>query len=190
MKNTEIKGSHKSVKLTFSMRDGIAHRVLDHRFGKAETELRSKEHKLAADVLKSIYKKNVVQLMEKLPASFLGEAMAIYVALGEKQVRLALPAPTKVINLSDRKPIMAYSVDHPFTVRFNELSNEWRRLTEEKTSARKHVMGVLDSVPTTKRLLEVWPEVEPFLDTPEAPKAALAVRIPDLNRTLRLPVGG
>lgn len=62
------------------------------------------------------------------------------------------------------------------------LSRDEGTLDEERSELRAKVKAIVNSVTTTKKLLEVWPEAEPYLPVePEPPRALV-----DVNQVNRL----
>jgi hypothetical protein len=61
------------------------------------------------------------------------------------------------------------------------------KLAEQYANLKAEIQSVLNSVRTTKRLLEVWPEAEALIPPPPPPTTALAPDTTKLNTILELP---
>lgn len=78
----------------------------------------------------------------------------------------------------------------PGSKRYNEIKavvDDANNFIVKFFTARKKALGILNSVQTVPKLLEVWPEVEPYI-AEQAPKPQLpALPISEINAVLRLP---
>jgi hypothetical protein len=87
--------------------------------------------------------------------------------------------------------LVRFTADHEFTKDFEVIAELEGRLYKEAIQLGKEIRAVVNSANTTKKLIEVWPECEPFLQTifPEENKSTtnLAPVISTLNNKLGLP---
>lgn len=79
------------------------------------------------------------------------------------------------------------SSGHRMYSQYKELIKDTQGFTTKFFTTRSKLRGVVNSVTTVQKLIEVWPEVKPYI-AEEAPKPQLpALPISELNQMLRLP---
>ncbi len=130
--------------------------------------------------------------MKRLPANFFDTNASIMVNLGGQSVHLKVSkCPVGYVHYSTGyTPARSYAADHPFSERHSVLYSRKKDLEERSAVARKHAYSVIYSCVTCKQLVEVWPEVEPFVSpfmkagSPQ--QMALAVPVKELNRQFGL----
>lgn len=197
-----------STRMTTWLRERIAKDVLEHRFSEAAATLVSKRAALAGDVYNDVYTASDRRKMDALPSGWLPEDNDIGVqfdgARGYTQLRFngaiygsvatVLKVTLKPVNRRMRANdirgcVKVYEATHPFTERWNALEGEASDLAKQIEAADRQLKSALASASTIKRLIDMWPEIEPFALKHESEKAPLpALPTKDLNALLDLPV--
>lgn len=170
------------MRLTNHHRDIIIERLREQRFGKQERELIKEKKDFADKVYEDLYPLPVRRLMEKLPKGFFGQKDSLCVSVGGQCHWVTMSGFRLVVYQAPEKH---YTSTDPLGVEYFELFKKERTLNEERDLAICQARAVLNSVTTLKQLLDVWPEVKPFVaDFGKVPVTtkALAVSISELNK--------
>lgn len=180
-------------RLTTYLRDTICTRVLEHRFKSLLAEQQERELLFGQVVYLDLYPENIRDLMQRLPAGFLPTRKEVKAMFGETFAHVYFPEDRRVAEAHDSFNVVVkrYDADHPLSGHYHVLEADRERLEEEQRAASRGINSVLGSVSTLSRLLQVWPEVRPFLSNlpganPPRP-TALALPLPALNELLNLP---
>ena len=82
-----------------------------------------------------------------------------------------------------------FSATDPLSIEFTELEAKGESINKKKDDLKTTVTSILNSVSTTKRLIEVWPEAKELLpDSVEREITGLpALHIADVNKLIGLP---
>lgn len=196
------------MRLTNDYREKLNRRVLAYRFQSVYDQLCDDYATLANDVYLDVYDNATRQhIMDKIPQGWLPKDHKIHVRFGGTYHAMlsfcpniygvALSYKGKVKHTSSRvfpakdigSCLKLYSQGHPFVVRYLSLQEREEKLRDDYRNAKKQVSVVLGSVRTVKRLLEVWPEVAPFLDEFDTkPNKLPAVNVAKVNENLNLPI--
>lgn len=199
-----------STRLTNDIRDSIATAVLRHRFNEQVDALIADRAAFADAVYCDIYRKADREKMDDLPNGWLPESARIGVQFGSSGSRFeylhfdgCVYGPLDAMrSKNDGKRVerritakhsygcaKVYEDGHKLSQRHAELSNRFEALKAEHQTAERQTKAALSSVGTIKRLIEAWPEVEPFASKFEdAPKNLPSVPTSKLNEMLGLPV--
>lgn len=96
-----------------------------------------------------------------------------------------------VNEFDDNRPCKSsatFTADHPLAVRFFELEDRSKDISERRSTLRSQVRAALKQVNTVAQLLKAWPEARELLPEQAAPAPQLpAVRVADLNALVGLP---
>lgn len=85
--------------------------------------------------------------------------------------------------------VASYDATHKLALEHERLNNLRKVLWEEIETAKRAANTAVNAVSTVKRLIEVWPEVDPFASKHSTEKPQLpAVPTAHLNKILGLPV--
>lgn len=198
-----------STRLTVSIRERIANDLLTHKFSAAIGALIADRAAHAHDVYCDIYSKSDRAKMDALPAGWLPESNRIGVQFGSSgrsYVELSFSGAVYgevnkyrkgTMKHGDRRIISkhvhgcakVYADDHPLAKAKADLDSKFDDLKTSVSEAAKQVNAALASATTIKRLVEAWPEIEPFARAHEAtPPNLPAVPTDRLNKLLDLPV--
>ena len=195
-----------STRLTNDIRAAICEALLKHRFTDAVTAHAKDMAAFALEVYEDKYKKAARAAMNSLPDGWLYESSDINVTLGASYQRLnfngseygdlakfnASYGDTVTFRvLAKDKGVCAnvYDAGSNMASRYEKLRAKSQDLKTQITEARRQVGAALSSVTTVKRLIETWPEIEPFARKFEGEKSHLPALPTDaLNAILDLPV--
>lgn len=197
-----------STRLTTWTRERITKDVLEHRFSEQALRLVQDRAAFAMDVYNDIYSEADRKKMAALPNGWLPEDNDIRVQLGGSSrymsltfngstygpVASVLKDPIERVTLRMRSSDLrgcakVYDAGHPLAERYDELDTRQRDLNTAIDTAKRQVEAALASATTIKRLIDLWPEIEPFASKYEDKKAPLpALPTTDLNALLDLPV--
>ncbi|ENI7063102.1 hypothetical protein BBX45_06125 [Proteus mirabilis] len=120
-------------------------------------------------------------LGHRLYASFGG--MRLWLKYGKKEngdnTCLLTPCDSKCL----------FAADHPLSIKFSELEDKKRNITNKVKDVKANVTAALNSVTTVKRLLTIWPEAKELLpkDVEKASIQLPALKVEKLNEIIGLP---
>ncbi|MDF7217664.1 Nmad5 family putative nucleotide modification protein [Proteus mirabilis] len=120
-------------------------------------------------------------LGHRLYASFGG--MRLWLKYGKKEngdnTCLLTPCDSKCL----------FAADHPLSIKFSELEDKKRNITNKVKDVKANVTATLNSVTTVKRLLTIWPEAKELLpkDVEKASIQLPALKVEKLNEIIGLP---
>lgn len=198
-------------KLTKWMREGIAKKVMIHRFREQADALAADYAALAADVYNDLYTEAERKKMDALPEGWLPTSDDVYVQFGEsgrtyQHLRfdgdlygVARRYASSREGDRIRKRILAkhnrsgcakvYEDKHELSQRASALREREAEMAKAADAAQRQIEAALNSASTIKRLVEMWPEIEPFAaDYDDKPKPVPALPTDQLNKLLDLPV--
>lgn len=186
------------MRLTKRIREEITNAVLKHRFDEVDTALKKQRSELALDCYRARYTAEQLRQIKDMPEGWLPKAN--YIAVQFEGLRKAythlcfngsiswartesiyMPMPHKDVD----NP-MLLGAKHKLTKRYNALEDKQELRDSQYVEVTQSVHTLLTSVQTVKKLVETWPEVEPFIPY-VAPKAAVPmVDIKRINEQLGL----
>ncbi|MBL4839356.1 MAG: hypothetical protein JKY47_00830 [Thalassospira sp.] len=180
------------MKLSNEIRNDIIEALIKHRFTADQEAIDQMETTLADKLYCDYYGKATRKQMESMPDGALPVTRDTFVNFAGCRDTLKFSSERRCFYIDrysgSTMRSTAYDAQHAFTLEWTALENARKDLKERKAQAAAKAEAVLKSVGSTKRLLEIWPEVEPFLP-PEPAKAQLPATITqDLNKALDLPV--
>lgn len=197
-----------STRLTNHMRETIVNRVIQDRFEADHKALERDRAELALACYNEHYPQTVRDRMAALPDGWLPTDNDIVVKFGTEDRgytrlcfngyshnhRLVHEMPEEIVKRftetdAQKGCLMSLAQDHGLTVEFLKQRDEQEELDEATRKARSGVKSILNSSTTVKKLLEIWPEVLPYLGdlAPAPPPKVPAVKVEELNAQLRLP---
>lgn len=198
-----------TLRLTNYTRKQIALAILRHRFNDEIVALTADRAALADAVYNEVYSKPERERMASLPAGWLPECYSIRVQFGSsgrsyevvpfsgvfydetsKYRAAAVEQQTRrLLSRHVNGCVKVFTEDHPLSLTAVDLKSRLDDIASRASHASRQVDAALASVSTIGRLIEVWPEVEPFakrFDT--SPQKLPAVQTDKLNKLLDLPV--
>lgn len=181
-------------RLTNQIRQSMLKTVLNHAFSAAERTAAQTKLVAAEKIYSDIYGAHLIA-MESLPRGFLEKRSYIYIAIGG-QTRQIDFAECKLIGADhysrhSTNKAKLYVGDELVVAEWLKAESDCDDIEKRRNAMRREVGAVLDSVPTFKKLWEVWPECKSLLEKYEAkPSIAIlpAVQVANLNAALGLPV--
>lgn len=188
------------MRLTNDIRDSLVTKLIRHRFDEPAKQLALKQAAFTYKVYRALFSEGEFNLIQDLPSGWLPSVCDIEIKFGGDYQRLAFsPRPLIGDRLDDKEYPMPASMNcrcaKQFPVRDSltkesiQLTREYDALREEISSVKQQVRAAVYSTSSTDKLLEVWPELEPFLKDYVGVKfsTALAIPVKDLNAALGLP---
>ena len=178
-----------SVRLTREMRNLILSKMMKHAFGDRTAILDKEFSLLGQDVYNDVYPNSLQAKMKALPDGFLPTNSHMHVSFGGQIANVSFGCSLRVSAALGYNPTKIYPASDGLSVKYFELDKQRHVLDEERDKAKAAARAALNSCNTTRSLLAVWPEAEPFLREylEPPPVRALTLSIPDLNKQLRLP---
>lgn len=76
----------------------------------------------------------------------------------------------------------------PLGIEIKALLDEISAAKEEYNTKHSQAWAALEAATTTKKLIEMWPEIAPFVPTPPPPVALPVIQREDLNSAFALPL--
>lgn len=206
-----------NVRLTNSIRDSIAKRVIQYKFVKTSSVLKDIRHEIAS-LAQAVYNDNLSETDQEkiasMPNGWLPESDHIFVQFGTDRQNLFFNGEPFSLTWSVRKELKyfssdvpdvkkripdhmnrtftSYSARHDLTNRYTDIDRKIRQFNTEVSESQKMLSAALSKATTTNRLIEMWPEVKPFVievvGNPKQPSVALMVPVANLNEKFGLPV--
>lgn len=183
-----------TIRLSNYIKDTVIARLMKHAFEEREKALKAEEYGIGDAVYKDVYSAAVRRKMDDMPKGFLLEDDDLKVQFeGNSFTHIHFGERRRIAQSHKYNAAKVYDSKHPLTERYREWKKRESALKNEKRTTKSNARAVLDSVSTLKKLIEVWPEVEQFVEDfkPSATgKAQLpALPLKDLNRSLGLNKG-
>lgn len=179
-----------TVRINTYMKETVVTRLMDHAFAQREEALLEEWHALGDAVYKDLYPEEVLTKMKALPAGFLPVDDDVRVSFGGDFTRVYF-GENRLLSYGHRSnAARVYDDKHPLSVRHAAYRSAKNQLEEEQSKAKSSAQAILDSVTTLKKLIEVWPEVEPFVEDFKQTSSGRylpALPVQDLNARLGLP---
>lgn len=197
-------------KLTKSIRGAITHDVLKHRFQDQALKLKGQHSKLAHRVYKDILGASNLKKMKTIPKGWLpttnrikvraGEIFDLYLSgrmpgnnfntYTETIVDGYLPIPQSMEG--NYKCLKIYAPNTSIGLAISNHRKDIDSLTTVVNESAAEVRSMLTSCTTIKKLVAIWPEVEPFtlkhLSNGATPMHLPIKSVDSLNKLLDLPV--
>ncbi|WP_417847094.1 Nmad5 family putative nucleotide modification protein [Thalassospira povalilytica] len=180
------------MKLSNEIRNNIIKALIKHRFAADQEAIDQREASLADKLYCDYYGAATRKQMDKMPDGALPVTRDTFVTFAGCRDTLKFSSERRCFYIDrlggSTMRVAKYDAHHAYTLEWHALENARKDLKERKSQAANKAEAVLKSVGSSKRLLEIWPEVEPFLP-PEPAKVQLPATITqDLNKALDLPV--
>lgn len=170
------------MRLTQDVKDQIQKRLLEATFNKEQEALTAAENTLAVKVLESMLDRKTRDALRKAPEQFVRRDSSIDVDIpGRRWTRLDYKD-------TDLSPQHSAIVSDELAKEVGAHLDRLDELNARRTAALHQLRGVFLSVTTTKRLVEVWPDLEPYIPFDTEVVYPIAVRPAELNAAFGLPV--
>lgn len=178
-----------TVRLNKMIKDVVKTRLIKKVFEDGQEKLKKAKARFGNKLYNDVYSLKERKAMEAMPEGFLKTSTSLKVQFQDVFTHVHF----------DRRPIAAkhdyscckvYDAKDPLCLEWVELKRTEDQLEKEKRKAEVDIGVVLDQVTTLKRLLKIWPEVEPwvkdFAEPPVDRTNLPALPISELNKTLGL----
>ena len=179
-----------NVRLNDRIRLTVLERLMEHAFRKQMDDVNQLVTKLARDVYDDVYPLDIQRKMKRLPEGFFETSGVVHVGMAGQHVELRCEGRPVAPKYDFAQASKSYAADHPFTIRHAEIYARKSKLNELRATCRRQAKAVLDNCSSCKQLVEVWPEVEPFVrdfTQGKSPQSvALTVPVKELNRQFGL----
>jgi len=177
-----------SKRLTNDLRICITKAVLNHRFGAEEKALDAAMEALGDLIYETLYPE-AGAARKRLDTALDGE----YAYCTGIDCNLA--GDYRTVPMSKQRPVQhkhcrgraKFAAGEAPVIQFRDIQTRRSKLREAENEARAKVNGVLSGATTVKKLLEIWPEVEPFVPPAAAPVNLPAIPRVEVNALLGLP---
>lgn len=170
----------KSMTLTKQMREDILKSVIEKWKEKnQEPDIKAAENDFA-EYLWSDYFKKEKSLFDGVPSEFMNLATDMkYCVNGEVKQASLKDGNSKPVNWKGyRNPVLKDIRDtHKEYSKYNAVVIDHEKWRERGNEVFRETKAILESVNTTKQLLEIWPQCEPFIPA----------HIADPDKAIRLP---
>lgn len=200
-----------STRLTNTLRERITASVLTHRFQEPVEALIADRAAFAEEVYNDVYRKADREKMAALPAGWLVDDVDFGIQFGDGRgfetvnfsgsfygdvYRARKPrkdddkrVTRRLLNKHRSGCVKVYDAAHRLSQKCAVLKERRDELDRQYRDAKRQVEAALASASTINRLVEMWPEVEPFARSFDAlPLKVPAVPTDKLNELLDLPV--
>ena len=152
------------MRLTNESKSKIKSKVMEKAFKGQEEALQKKLNKAGDKIYKKVYNLKERKAMESLPNSFFKR---------KNYFKVELRGKTTEVELSDKKPfgyddqrnyyqIAILDGNCPVTLAFEKLTEEQKKLKEEKAKYHTKLNTLMLSCNTVKQLTDKWPESKEY----------------------------
>lgn len=197
------------MRLTNEMRDIIAKRVLTHRFEKSLLEFYERRAALAKSVYDDVFTEGMQADMRKLPEGWLPRCSTIKIQFGvtgsaydemhfngvihNSMTRYIKKRPDTICKLLPFRfrdhCVRVYNDDHMLAQSWQDLQDQHGNLHSNIKMAERQMEQALGRASSIKKLLELWPEMAPFVQDFLTQKTSVpAIPTAQLNALFKLPV--
>lgn len=157
-----------SVKLNSDLRRFITIDMMRHRFAEDDLHVASLYTALAGEVYDDVYRATDRERMLALPKGWLPRSNGISAQFGEDsgdfvRLRFGEVDGRRIIDRHRTGCARVYARSHSLSRKWFAYVVARDALKENRDEARKQIIAVLNSVSTTKRLADIWPEAVPFI---------------------------
>lgn len=175
-----------TAKLTGQIRKDIIHNLVTKRFDEERKALKAEENKLALISWELAFTPAHFKLLRQCPAIWFSETRTIKGRYGYEHINLCTEEPVPLPENKQYSALIALDDNHDHTIKVRDWKRRWDEFFARRDKAQRMAKATLESVTTVGRLVEVWPEVKPFV--PEVAKAGLPmVPVKALNEAFSLP---
>ena len=176
-----------STRLNIGLKTQICKNVIDDVFKIKREQVALQEHELAVAVLKAVFGEDILNVLDGSPEGFFPQGNMLHARFGDRWEGLKFAHSRRVpYGVYTRGPALFESGNELSAASFylndaqKELGVQTGRLTAE-------VYGILDSVSSIEKFVEVWPEGEKYVPTEaKKPKDKVpAIFLSELNAKIK-----
>lgn len=177
----------KSRPLTMTIKKTICAKVLEKQFQKKIDKAKERVRIYGDDIYNLCYPQEYQRLMQQLPNGAFSRDVGFFIKI---------PFYSKRIIMTESRPHFRYLPVSSFTGKETQVKkylaeeDKIDALRKERSIIRQKIMSVLNSNTTTLKLVQAWPEVEPYLvdalGKPKETQNLPAFPVGELNKILGL----
>ena len=150
-------------KLNGQLRERIVHNASKDTFEAHWEELRQRENELAMAVYEDTLPKKHRDQLNALPEGYAYEAFRIFATFGGTYDKLEFTSTVRVPYNKHCGAWAAYDGTHALSEAFFDLKNAKETLTGQQRELEAKLKALVNSVGTTAKLIEVWPEAVSYI---------------------------
>ena len=179
----------KSRRFTKGMKEDMVSMIVGLAFNKKFDEMKKKRMRFADDCYKALYDLSQRKAMNKFQykeQAFKHSNTMDCSFSGMSRWNMPMTEDRPFWSGSSSGGTLRFNEEHPLTIKFSKLNEEEAKLKGEKTELSREIRSIITPISTTKKLLEIWPESETWLNKvmPKEP-APVPMKSPDaLNEQL------
>lgn len=208
-----------SVRLTKELRKDIVRRVLDYKFKQRSAALKARQHDVVVRVINEVVGEGTLAVLKEWPAAWVGQLHGLTIddthggykhhltldktllvpanfhnqitwtgTKGKRAGRRLKHYYERYWKFSSSTSAPSVEITDPVVVAYAE---EALAIEEEGKELKAKLEALVNSVTTTKKLYEVWPELATIVpntwEQRDTHGTALVVSVADLNKTIPLP---
>jgi hypothetical protein len=173
-----------SVKLTNDMRDSIIRGIIEDKYRDRMDELTQRFAEFSNRMYAKCFSNTTIKKINDLPKGWLPEENDFLVEIAGQVIQLTFDGyfarQRTALNQSnsidwDQRPTKRFPTNKTRGViktfdggssvhaEYQQIEYDLEKLNEEVATLKNELRGVLYSCSTSKRLLDTWPEIEPYL---------------------------
>lgn len=178
-----------SERLTEGLKEVILRGLLEYSFKNEAEEICKENETIALEYLSELYTPKEREMMKALPKKFFPVLKSLWLYMEGDCSGCCLH-----YELKDYMQVGYHHYHRNHMIqprsklgeRLTKLNNRRKDLDVNRREARNKAIAIMNSVTTTKRLAEIWPEIEPFIPGPNK-VANLPVDLNSVNAIFKLP---
>lgn len=175
-----------TAKLTGIIRKDILNNLVLKAFDEEHKALKAEENLLAIAAWEASFKPEHLKLIKQCPPLWFSRTRTIKGRFGYQHINLTTENEVPLPDSKTYATIVSLEENHELAAKVLAWKKRWDDFEARRDKAKRMAQATLDSVTTVGRLIEVWPEVKPFI--PEMAKAGLPmVPVKALNEAFKLP---
>jgi hypothetical protein len=189
-------------RLTNNIREQMARKLVQHRYADETKTLVQLNRTLADRAYAHLYTKPVLEAMGTINKAFtevFEKRESIPINAGGYRVSVGGPLRSRWVQFEQGEIkrytlVSSYASSHNITdeklmEEIKDFSDRYRRFDGTCETAFNEAMAVLNTITTTKKLAEAWPEAVPVIGdlAPEGERTLPVVQVADINEKFGLP---
>ena len=181
----------KSRRLTNDMRKGIIAKIKKEVFSKRLETLKKEEIDIGLEIYDHIISDSNLVIMNRLPSEYFYSNTYSHIKVDGNNYhteRIEFGKAMKLPYLSaNGRKLCELPKDHKLVKKLANLQDKFMKLQEDKTELNREIRGILFSVTTEKKLVEIWPDALKYMIAPVAinPDHCLVPTCDNVNKLMR-----
>lgn len=169
-----------SQRLTNAIKESIVSKMRKELFEKRQEKARKRTTKLADNIYHAIHTEEETNYMLMAPDGAFAYRTSIYARFASGGVSFGLSKAFPFFSRYDGQT-QHISVDSSFYAEYNAIKKTEDKIRKDIQKLHDSTWGILNSVTTVKKLIEVWPDVEPYLPENKQIPNLPAIPVGELN---------